>query len=180
MHRLEQVRVGRGERLLHRDPPGEAEGELGAVDAVIAAVDQGHRAIDHLEAERALDHRLANAVLDRGDPLLGHRAAVDLLLEHEAGAARQRLHLDDHVAELAVAARLLLVPALLGHRLADGFAIADGRRVALHLDPEAPLQPRENGVEMLVVDSAQADFVIGVVMLDDQRGILLAEPLQRA
>ena len=33
---------------------------------------------------------------------------------------------------------------------------------------------------MLVVDAAQADFVVGVVMLDDQRRILLAQPLQRA
>ena len=169
-----------GERFLHRDPPGEPERELGAVDAVIAAVDQGHRAIDHLEAERALAHRFAHAFLDRRDPLLGHGAAVDLLLEHEARAARQGLHFDDHVAELAVAARLLLVAALLGDRLADRFAVADRRRVALHLDAVAALQAREHGVEMLVVDAAQADFVIGVVMLDDQRRIFLAQPLQRA
>jgi hypothetical protein len=39
------------------------------------------------------------------------RAAGDPLLEAEAFAARQRLHLDHHVAELAVAARLLLVAA---------------------------------------------------------------------
>ena len=77
-------------------------------------------------------------------------------------------------------ARLLLVAALLSHRLADGFAVADGRRVALHLDPKASLQPSQHGVEMLVIDSAQADFVVGVVMLDDQRGILLAETLECA
>ena len=61
--------------------------------------------------------------------------------------------LDDDVAELAVAARLLLVAALLGDRAADRFAIADRRRVRLHLDPVAALQPREHGVEMLVVDA---------------------------
>ena len=105
---------------------------------------------------------------------------MDLLLEQEAGAARQRLHFDDHVAELAVTARLLLVAALLGHRFADRFAVADARRVALHLDPEAALQPCEHRVEMLVIDPPQADLVIGLVMLDDQRRILLAEPLQRA
>src|SRR5205823_7486872 len=41
VHRLQKVRVGGGERFLHRNPSGEAKGELGAVDAVIAAVDQG-------------------------------------------------------------------------------------------------------------------------------------------
>ena len=143
VHRLEQMRLGRGQRFLHRDPPGEAERELRAVDAVIAAVDQRDRAVDHLEAERAFVHRFAHAFLDRRNPLLGNRAAVDPLLELEALAARQRLHFDDHVAELAVAARLLLVAALLGDRLADQFAIADRRRVALHLDSVAALQPRD-------------------------------------
>ena len=64
------------QRFLHRHPAGQAEREFGAVDAVIAAVDQGHRAIDHREAERALGHRFADAFLDRRDPLLGNRAAV--------------------------------------------------------------------------------------------------------
>ena len=53
--------------------PASAEGELGAVDAVVAAVDQGHRDIDHREAERPLGHRFADALLDRRDPLLGDR-----------------------------------------------------------------------------------------------------------
>ena len=121
--------LGRGERLLHRDPPGEPERKLRAVDAVIAAVDQGHRDVDHVEAERALDHRILDALFDRRDPLLGDRPAVDFFFEAEAFAASERLHLDDHVAELAVAARLLLVAAFLGHRFADRFAVADGRRV---------------------------------------------------
>ena len=33
---------------------------------------------------------------------------------------------------------------------------------------------------MLVIDAAQPDFVVGVVMLDDQCRILLAQPLERA
>jgi hypothetical protein len=44
---------------------------------------------------------------------------VNLLFEDEALAAAERPDLDDHVAELAVAARLLLVAAMLAHRLAD-------------------------------------------------------------
>ncbi len=165
---------------MHRQAPGEAEGELGAVDAVIAAVDEGHGDVDHLEAERTLDQRLANAVLDRRNPLLRHGAAVDLLLELEAFAPAEGTDFDDDVAELAVPARLLLVAAVLADRLADGFAVADLRRVALHVDAVAALEAADDGVQMLVVDATKADFVIGIVMLDDERRVLLGEPLQRA
>ena len=105
---------------------------------------------------------------------------MDLLFELEARSARQRLQLDDHVAELAVAARLLLVAALLRDRLADRFAVADGRRVALHLDAVAALQAGDDRVEMLVVDAAQADFVVSFVMLDDQAAVFLGQSLQSA
>src|SRR5690349_897427 len=39
VHRLEKVRVGGRERFLHGDASGKAERKLGAVDAMIAAVD---------------------------------------------------------------------------------------------------------------------------------------------
>ena len=128
-------RCGRrgGERFLHRDPAGQAEGELGAVDAVVAAVDQGHGDVDDLEAQRPFVHRLADAFLDRRDPLLRHGAAVDLLLELEAFAAADRTDFDDDVAELAVPARLLLVAAVLADRLAD--RIRDSRSPARGSSP---------------------------------------------
>ena len=47
-----------------------------------------------------------------GMKFLGMDAAEDLVDELELRAARQRLHLDPAIAELAVAAGLLLVPAL--------------------------------------------------------------------
>ena len=81
------------------------------VDRVIGAVDQRDREIDHREAERAVLERVDDALLDRRDVIARHHAAGDLLLELEAGAARQRLDLEHHVAELAVTAGLLLVAA---------------------------------------------------------------------
>ena len=81
------MRSGSRQRFVHRDAPSEAEGELGAVDAVVAAVDQADGDVHDLEAERALFHGFPDAILNRGNPLLGHRAAVDLLLELEAVAA---------------------------------------------------------------------------------------------
>ena len=50
--------------------------------------------------------------LDGRDELTGDRAAEDVVLELEVAAARQRLDADLAVAELAVAAGLLLVPAV--------------------------------------------------------------------
>src|SRR5690349_6977042 len=147
---------------------------------MVAAVDQANGAIDDRETQWPPGHRLAHAFLDGRDPLFGHRPAVDLLLEVEALATAQRTDFDDHVAELAMPARLLLVAAMLTHRLADGFAIANRRRVALHLDAIAALQPCQHGIEMFVVHAAKANLVGGVVMLDDEAGILLDEALQRA
>ena len=143
MHRLEQMRRGLRQRLGHADPPGGAEGELGAVDAVVGAVDQGHRDVDHRKAERALGERVLDAGLDRGDPLLGDHPAGDLVVELEAVAARQRLHLDHAIAELAVAARLLLVAAALGDGLADRFLVADRRLARIDRHAVAPLEPLE-------------------------------------
>ncbi len=47
-----------------------------------------------------------------GHELPRDRAAEDVVLELEVAAARQRLHADLAVAELPVAAGLLLVPAV--------------------------------------------------------------------
>jgi len=64
------------------------------------------------------------------------RAAEDVVHELEVGAARQRLDPDLAVAELAVAAGLLLVSSVrLGRRL-DGLAIRDAGRLQIDADAE--------------------------------------------
>src|SRR6478752_5992050 len=65
------------------------------------------------------------------------RAADDLFVKLEAAAAWQRLDLQHDIAELAVAAGLLLVPPALGDRLADGLLISDRRRLRFDVDAEA-------------------------------------------
>ena len=60
-----------------------------------------------------------------GMKFLGIDAAEDLVGEFELAAARQRLHADPAIAELAVTAGLLLVAALDVGRAADRFAIRD-------------------------------------------------------
>ena len=86
---------------------------------MIAAVRKIDGEIDDRKAERTVHHLLLHAGLDGRNVLLRHDAAGDRIGERKSRAARQRLDLDDDVAELAVAARLLLVPAaeLIGLRI---------------------------------------------------------------
>ena len=111
--RLQQHRLALRQRLGDADAAGDAERHVGGIDAVIGAVDQRHRDVDDGKSQRAVLERVDHAFLDRGDVVARHHAAGDLLLEHEAGAARHRLDVEHDVAELAVAARLLLVAAAL-------------------------------------------------------------------
>ena len=83
---------------------------------MIRAVDQRHRDIDHRETQRPFLQVIDDALLDRGNEIARHDAAVDLVLEDEAGAARQRLDLEHDIAELAVTAGLPLVAAALRRR----------------------------------------------------------------
>src|SRR5207248_2419802 len=77
----------------------------------IPAVEKG--IIDHREAGQvAISGSLDNAFLHGGDVVLGNRAAEDLVGEFEVPAARQRLHPDPTIAELSMAAGLLLVTPL--------------------------------------------------------------------
>ena len=174
------MRGGGGERLAHRDPAGNTKRQLARIDAVEASVVEHHRDIDHRKTERSFGHGIAHPMLDRRDPLPRDRAAADPVVEPEPFARCQRPKLDHDIAELAMPARLFLVAAALGHRAPDRLAIADARRARPHLDSIAPLQPRQDGRQMLVVDTAQPHFVARLVMLEAQRRILLDQPRQRA
>ena len=97
------------------------------IDRVIGTVDQRHRNVHDRKAERPLLEGVDHAFFDGGDVVAGNHAARDLLFERESGIARPRLDIENDIAELTVAAGLLLVTAALLDRTLDGFAIADGR-----------------------------------------------------
>ena len=106
-----------GLACFHAFAEGEAAGHLErhfvGVDVVIAAVVDGDLEVDdRVAGEIAARGRLDDAFFDGGDEVARNGAAEDLVGELEAAAARQRLHADLAVAELAVAAGLLLVAAL--------------------------------------------------------------------
>ena len=88
MDRLEQHRLALGQRLLDGEPAGRAERDLGGVDRMVGAVEQRRLDIDHREAERPLHQRVAHAIFDGAEILPWHHAAMDLLVELHARAAR--------------------------------------------------------------------------------------------
>jgi hypothetical protein len=104
---------------------------------VIGAVGQGDGDVDHRETERTSRQAVDHALFHRADIVARYRAADHFFGKLESLAARQRLDLQHHVAELAVAAGLLLVPAALADRFADGLLIADRRRMRFDVDAEA-------------------------------------------
>ena len=106
-------RTGSGLLQRPRGTPARAaisNASADGVDVVVGAVDQRHLEVDTGKPASTPDllHRL-DALLDRRDVLLRHRAADDLVLELEALAGLQRLDDDLDAGELARAAGLLLV-----------------------------------------------------------------------
>jgi len=75
--------------------------------------------------------------------------AHDLVDELVAAALTGRLHVDVHVAELAVAAALTDEPALhLGNRLSDRLAVGDLRLAHVGVDVELASEPVDDDVEV--------------------------------
>ena len=91
----------------------------------------------------------------------------------------QRLDLDLAVAELAVAAGLLLVAAVrLGRRL-DRLAVRNPRRLQVHVDAEAPFQLRDRDLDVqLSLAGEQQLLGLRIAAVADRR-ILFLEPVHR-
>src|SRR6202008_4404408 len=95
---------------------------------VVGPVIQLHLEVHHgIPRDRPTGGRLDHATLDGGDVLARYHAPDDLIVEHEAGAARQRRDADPAVAVLPATAGLLLVLALPFGFAAQRFAVRDLR-----------------------------------------------------
>ena len=97
------------------------------------AVVQDDAQIHHGAADlAALGQHRAEALLARGDELAGNHAAHNLVHELEIGIAHG-LDVAGNAAELAGAARLLLVGVVEVRPLGDGLAVGDLRRGGLNI-----------------------------------------------
>src|SRR3546814_5106772 len=109
--------------------------------------------------DRATVEHLAHAFLHRRQELAGDGAALDLVDELEDATARQRLDAQEHLAELAGAAGLLLVPVVALCLRGHGFAVGDARRARGDIDAIALLQPVEVHAQVQVGQAADHGLV---------------------
>src|ERR1043165_1795876 len=108
-----------------------------------------HREVDDREADQGAGlRRLLHALLDRRDVLARDVAALDLVDELEARAALAGDDLYLHLAELAGAARLLLVGVGELDRLREILAIGDLRSADVRLDLELALHAVDEDLEV--------------------------------
>ena len=156
------------------------KGHLGAVHGVVAAIQQGSLQADHgVTGQHALFGGQAHALFHSGEEVLGHAAAEHLFLKHHLLAVAG-LKVDDDVTELAVAAGLLLVAALLLAGLADGFTIGDAGSFQADLHAELVLQLGLDHVQVLLAQAADHLLMgLGVVLVA-QGGVLFHQAGQRA
>src|SRR6185503_11752218 len=99
--------------------------------------------------------------------------AENLILKLELGAARQGLHADPAVPELAVSARLLLVPALDVGFAADGLAIRNLGSLQRHIHAVTFFKPADDYLDMLLAAAAQQKLFGLRIAIEPQRLIFL-------
>ena len=172
-HRLEDRRPGARHRVLEGQRPGHLERQLVRVHLVVRAVEHRGLEVDHRVAgEEAAHARVLDALLDRRHELPRDGAAEDVVLELEVAAARQRLDPDLAVAELAVAAGLLLVAAVrLGGR-GDRLAVGNPRRLEVDLDAEAAFQLGDGDLDVQLALAGQQQLVrLRIARVADRSGL---------
>src|SRR5947209_5243569 len=115
---------------------------------MVRTIGQRHLHVDDGKAERPPLQSIDHALFHRADIIPRNGAADHCLAELKAAAAWQWLDLQNDVAELAMAAGLLLVAAALGDGLADRLLISNRRRLRFDLDAEAVAQSLQRDSQM--------------------------------
>ena len=112
------------------------------------AINQCDGDVHDWKANRALAHRVFDAGFNRRDPLTGNGPAGDLVDKLKAFATRQWLHLNNAIAELAVPAGLLFVPAANLGVLTQTFFVGRRWRRGRNLNIEAPFQSLQHRAQV--------------------------------
>ncbi|MCY1294133.1 hypothetical protein D9M68_575610 [compost metagenome] len=140
-----------------------------------------HRDLDvlHREAgQRPGGQRRAHALLHRGNELSGNHPAFHRIDEFEAGAARQRFDAQEHLAELAGAAGLLLVPRMAFGRVRGGLAVGDARRGGAHFQLVAAGQALQQVTQVQFAHATQHGLLGRAVVFQAHAGVLHQQALQ--
>ena len=120
---FEHLRRRFGERVEESFPASGNEGDFLGVDRMaLAVVDGNAHVFDRVAGDKARRQNLAHAFFNGRDEVVGNDAAFYLIDEFEALAAFERFDAQVDLAELAGAARLLLVAGMAFSRCGNGFA----------------------------------------------------------
>src|SRR5438046_8620395 len=127
----------------------DLEGHLVGVDLMLRAVHDGGPQVDHrVTRDDAVLHGLFDPLLDSLLPVLRQAVSADPPLVFEAGAALERLEVDDDVTVLALAAGLADIAALTLRGLGERLAIRDLWTSNIRGHSELPQHPVDDDFEM--------------------------------
>ena len=177
--RLQHDRPRLLDRVEERLLAGGDERDFLRVDRVVlAVVDDDAHVLQRKAGDRAAREHLLDALLHGRHELVGNHAALGLVDELEARAALARLHAQRHLAELAGAAGLLLVPVKALRLRGDRLAVRNARRARVDLELVLARHPLEDRPQVQVAQRAQHRLVGRRIVLDDDRRVLGDHPVQ--
>src|SRR5579859_1751337 len=178
--RLEQLDAGLLGGFTHTGAAGDLERQRRRVDVVVSAVVERRGEVDQREADqRTRRGDLADALLHGRNIFLRDVAALHLVLEDNALATLARLHRELDAAELARAARLLLVGVVDVDLLGERLTVRHLRRADIRFDLELATHAVDEDLEVELahpLDDRLARFMVG---RHAERGILGGETIER-
>ena len=145
---------------------------------MVRAIVKGRLYADHrIACKHALLDAVAQTLFNCREEVLRHGAADNFLGENEI-VALAGLEADEHIAELAVSAGLLLVSALNFDLLADGLSVCNLRHAEIDLNAELVLELGNDNIKVLLAETGE--HLLAGLFVDDERNcrILFEEPEQ--
>ena len=177
VNRFQEDRLGFRYGFLEGLSGSDFEGHFRRIDRMIGTIGQGNFDVDHGEAgDEAFFQGFTDAFFNGRDVLFRYGAAKDLIDEFKGFACRQRLDVQEDVAELTVAAALFLVFAF-GCRLAlDGFTIRDVNVFLFGFDTVFPFDFGQDVVEVDIAHAADDELLAFGALFDLARRVFFADP----
>ena len=140
-----------------------------------AEVQRGLQEHDRITGQNALADAVAQALFNGRDEVLRHAAADRLIREDHLFGLGLRLEADINVAELAVAAGLLLVTAVDLDLLLDGLAVGDLCRAELGFDLILAQELGNDDAQVDVADTGDDHFLRLRIVAVGEGGVFLVQ-----
>ena len=126
---------------------------------ILAVIQDGAEVHDGESRQESAGSGIANALLDRGNPVLGDRTAKDIVDEFDAFAALDGLHLDAADSKLAVPAGLFFVLAFDVSLAANGFSVRNFGRLQGEVNVIALVELGDDDLDMLLAGAGEQELL---------------------